>query len=227
MTVFISLIRIPLRCIRRPRDVSAGIGGWKRKSTLRSGTDLNFIFTPALVGALYISIREKYFSDYRTNYFNPADYSDLAKFLHKENVNPEKYLHYVFGILDYKRPLRPTELDRSFAHSAIQTEHKRMVNLKVTGGTAKSGSLCHTCKFAVIRESQNNNRWIRCTQFDRFITDNTYRCSAYKHVNTPDLYDLKQISWVVTGQGKNDIGFNRYSQLSKQEQREFDHIEDF
>src|SRR5262245_11647297 len=88
----------------------AGIGGWKRKSTLRSGTDLNFIFTPAMVGALYISIREKYFPDYRTNYFNPADYSDLAKFLHKENVNPEKYLHYVFGILDYKRPLKPKSL---------------------------------------------------------------------------------------------------------------------
>jgi len=205
----------------------AGIGGWKRKSTLRSGTDLNFIFTPALVGALYISIREKYFPDYRTNYFNPADYSDLAKFLHKENVNPEKYLHYVFGILDYKRPLRPTELDRSFAHSAVQTEHKRMVNLKITGGTAKSGSLCNTCRFATIREGQHNEKWIRCTQFDRFIKDDTYRCSAYKHVNTPDLYDLRQIAWLITADGKHGIGFRPYSKLSKEEQREFDHIEDF
>ena len=69
------------------------------------------IYSPVRVGALYIAIRGKYFTFYKkASNFNTNDFVQLARFLNKEQVNPEKYFEFVFGILDNKKPLTPKGL---------------------------------------------------------------------------------------------------------------------
>lgn len=70
----------------------------------------NYVYSPVVLGMFYVAIREKYFAKYTTNYFNPLHFERLAKFLEKENINPQAYMNYVFGILEYKIPPTPAKL---------------------------------------------------------------------------------------------------------------------
>lgn len=100
------------------------------------------------------------------------------------------------------------------------------MKINVQGGTANHGeNLCNTCSRAAIREGQNNERQIKCSWFDHFIHNNTYKCNMYRHTNAADLYDMKQIAWVITGEGKDKVGFRPFRELPIEEQRKFDEIE--
>jgi hypothetical protein len=97
------------------------------------------------------------------------------------------------------------------------------MRIKVEGGTANHGTnLCDTCTFAKKREGQHNERWLWCGSFRKYVTTNTYSCSEYQHQNTPDLWTLTQMAWILTGDIKSGKikGFQPYKELSKEEKRE-------
>jgi hypothetical protein len=89
--------------------------------------------------------------------------------------------------------------------------------IKIEGGTAKHGeSLCETCSYASRREEEDGSRVVHCSYFCRFIYKKVLRCNRYRHANHPELYELKQIAWILTP-GKPNIGFKRYGDLSSEE----------
>jgi hypothetical protein len=98
-----------------------------------------------------------------------------------------------------------------------------MFNIDVDGGTAKGGTnLCLTCTWAKIREAQDGKLWIRCAEFEAWVTTNTYRCNAYRHKNQPDIYNLKEVAWIVTPDPKGKVGFRPFKDLSDDEKHKVD-----
>lgn len=67
-------------------------------------------YNSIVLGTTYVNLREKYFSYYHTKTFKPEDFDQLGMFLEKEGVSPAKYIDFVFGLLDYRKPLSPTKL---------------------------------------------------------------------------------------------------------------------
>ncbi len=67
-------------------------------------------YSPVLVGIVYITMRAKYFSKYNSNNFDPKKFIELARFLEREKLHPQKYMDFIFGMLDYKKPLKPDKL---------------------------------------------------------------------------------------------------------------------
>lgn len=63
-----------------------------------------------MLGMTYVNLRSKYFAQYTSNYFNPDHFVVLGKFLEKENLEPSKYMDFVFGMLEYRKPLTPAKL---------------------------------------------------------------------------------------------------------------------
>ncbi len=98
------------------------------------------------------------------------------------------------------------------------------MSINVHGGTAKdhSSNLCLSCVNATVRQAQSNVTNVRCSVFECLIKTNTYSCSSYKNKSDPDLYDLKQIAWIVTGDPKSKIGFTQYKKMDRDEQRKVD-----
>lgn len=67
-------------------------------------------YSPIVLGMTYVSLRAKYFAQYTSNYFNPDHFDQLSKFLEREQVNPNKYMDFVFGMLEYRKPLTPAKM---------------------------------------------------------------------------------------------------------------------
>lgn len=87
------------------------------------------------------------------------------------------------------------------------------VNIK--GGTANhSTNLCLSCKYASIREAHDGAVQVQCEQFSGKISP-TVRCSVYEHKNNPDMYEMKQIAWVITP-GREALGFRPFKTVAKE-----------
>lgn len=67
-------------------------------------------YSPTMLGILYTSIRAKYFASYTNQNFKTEKFEGLSLFLKKEEVDPSKYFDFVFGMLDYRKPLQPNKL---------------------------------------------------------------------------------------------------------------------
>ena len=83
----------------------------------------SYVYSPVILGMFYVAIREKHFAKYTTNHFNPKHFDRLAKFLEKENINPQKYMNFVFGMLEYKVPPTPAKL----ANPLLVEKYRSMV----------------------------------------------------------------------------------------------------
>lgn len=76
----------------------------------------------------------------------------------------------------------------------------------------KTNSLCDTCKYATrVKHVGQNRVYIYCSQF-RNMDGGSYvyprdECGSYRDRNFVDLYDMKQVAWVVNVDKKNQIGF--------------------
>ncbi len=96
------------------------------------------------------------------------------------------------------------------------------MRIKVQGGTSKHNEhLCRSCIHATVAENERGSETIRCNEFRTFITSKIVNCSAYQNRNTPELYEMKQIAWVIT-EGKNKLGFVKYADLARKEQDKLD-----
>lgn len=71
---------------------------------------MNNIYSPIFMGIVYTTLRSKYFPKYTSNYFDPNDFINLGRYLEKEQVHPQKYIDFIFGILEYKTPLTPEKM---------------------------------------------------------------------------------------------------------------------
>lgn len=63
-----------------------------------------------MLGMTYINLRKKHFALYTSTYFNVEHFELLSKFLEKEQVNPIKYFDFIFGMLEYTKPLTPAKM---------------------------------------------------------------------------------------------------------------------
>ena len=96
------------------------------------------------------------------------------------------------------------------------------MRIKVQGGTSKHNEhLCRSCINATVAENERGSETIRCTQFRTLITSKIVNCSAYQNRNTPELYEMKQIAWVIT-EGRTKLGFVKYGDLPRKEQEKVD-----
>jgi hypothetical protein len=97
------------------------------------------------------------------------------------------------------------------------------MHIEVDGGTAKGGvNLCLTCIWAKVREGADGKVAIRCTEFEAWITTNTYRCNTYRHRNQADIYTMKEIAWIVTPDVRGKVGFKPFKDLDEEERRKVD-----
>lgn len=76
-----------------------------------------------LLGKIYVDLRRRYFPRYTNTNFNPNDFRNLSIFLAKEKINPVLYIDFVFGTLDYQRPLLP----KSLADPELVLKFRQMV----------------------------------------------------------------------------------------------------
>jgi len=81
------------------------------------------MYSPFTLGITYVNLRRRYFPKYKGSNFNPDDFKQLALFLQKENVNPTSYIDFVFGMLDYERPLIP----KSLADPLLMAKYRQMI----------------------------------------------------------------------------------------------------
>lgn len=76
----------------------------------------------------------------------------------------------------------------------------------------KTNSLCDTCKYATRVKNVGQNRvGIVCSQIRKF-DEVSYvypkdECGFWRDRNFVDLYDMKQVAWIVNTDKKNQIGF--------------------
>ena len=102
----------------------------------------------------------------------------------------------------------------------------------------KTNSLCDTCKYATRTRNIAQNRVnIFCSQIRDRYGEGTYvypkdECGFWRDRNFVDLYDMKQIAWVVNVDKKNQIGFKspKDKDYEKSEKystgaKEFDNLE--
>lgn len=60
---------------------------------------------------VYARLKRRYFPNSNVSPFmDDKSFIDLAKMLDREAINGEKYIDFVFGILDYPYPLTPKGL---------------------------------------------------------------------------------------------------------------------
>ena len=71
---------------------------------------IKMVYSSTRLGTLYVVLRRKYFPQYINTAFNSLDFEELSKYLEKEQITPESYFDFVFGILDTDRPLKPKSL---------------------------------------------------------------------------------------------------------------------
>lgn len=91
------------------------------------------------------------------------------------------------------------------------------MEINVSGGTARdhSTNLCLSCKFSVVREGHDGKIQNNCFHFGR-NTQPTLSCSVYEHKNQADLYDMKQLAWVIVP-GREHLGFRPLKTIAKEE----------
>ena len=97
------------------------------------------------------------------------------------------------------------------------------MRIKVQGGTAKHGEhLCRTCSNASIAEDEHGNETVKCSVFRKLIQSKIIKCNAHLESNLTDLYDMKQIAWIVSSTNKTKLGFIKYSDLNHKQQEKID-----
>ena len=84
-----------------------------------------------------------------------------------------------------------------------------MININVSGGTAKNGeNLCKTCRHGISVEMANGRDVLRCQYMDKRISSPVLRCNVYQNQNTPDIYSMKEIAWEIKADPKGKLGFS-------------------
>lgn len=84
-----------------------------------------------------------------------------------------------------------------------------MINIKVKGGTTPgSGSLCTSCKKAMVIRGVGNQQVVRCSAIEREVGFEVAECSYYQNANQPALYEMEEIAWrLVTKMAGRTLGF--------------------
>ena len=85
------------------------------------------------------------------------------------------------------------------------------VKNKVNGGTPdhRDLPLCVTCDSAQTMQGYScSQNIVWCRHLERQVPYPIYKCSAYTDKRQADIYDMKEIAWVlVTKKAGRDIGF--------------------
>jgi hypothetical protein len=80
-----------------------------------------------------------------------------------------------------------------------------------------------TCENGTVAEDDRGDCYIRCNVLRQRIRRPIITCTDHLEKNEPDLYDMKQIAWILTLRGKNKVaGFVRACDLSSKERRRLD-----
>ena len=81
------------------------------------------------------------------------------------------------------------------------------MRIKVKNGTRPDVDLCRTCRFATIVEGPANTQKIKqCSQLGR-VPFPVVSCNDWEDTSATDLWDMKQIAWVVELKGTRRVGF--------------------
>ena len=83
-----------------------------------------------------------------------------------------------------------------------------MVGIEITGGTAKHDQdLCATCANGTLVEFADGKIVKECSVLALKPNGRVVRCGSYRHKNSPDLYHLEKIAWMITSDPKGPVGF--------------------
>src|SRR5262249_19377461 len=100
-----------------------------------------------------------------------------------------------------------------------------MTTVRVKDGTPVEGvSLCRTCSWGVARRgyrTSDDEVFCRFIQPNKRVPFTVRECSAYTNRNTPSLYSMEKIAWVLlTKSAGRSIGFvtgKRFRELEGEE----------
>jgi hypothetical protein len=85
------------------------------------------------------------------------------------------------------------------------------MHLKVQDGTRSvmAPRLCDSCQSGMVyRGAADSNERVYCRQMERHLQIGVVECSSYRNRKEPDLYDMRQIAWVLDLDRKRQrIGF--------------------
>lgn len=95
--------------------------------------------------------------------------------------------------------------------------------IKVNRGTVTHGKhLCLTCANSMRNQNDRGNENVFCNMFSCRIASKIVECNQYRDKNQPDIWELRQIAWVITGDTKIKPGFVRYRDMPDDEQSKID-----
>jgi hypothetical protein len=110
------------------------------------------------------------------------------------------------------------------------------MKIKIEGGTASHGeNLCVDCRWHQSAESESGKIFAKCNLLETRLFEPVVRCKSYDNINTPSLYDMKELAWIINPDGhKNPVGFTgssvtitKYSELDEKQKRRVDSEEDW